>query len=373
MPVFLYSAPGRILGVPEFVEQEGALLSTDERRLVAAHLSGLTGGPEIPPGPLVRNRYRSDGRAEYVAEAAGGRSARLAGLDVKIKGCRPADGTFPSWSLGPGFELHRETIPFGTLGAEGVLREVLGACFLAEHGLPRAARPFAVYAYEGPEEPRFALVSHCRGDERVEARFDCGGLTLHQLIRLKRSCDHDGLIGQEVCLRGIDRDRYTARKAELLAAMHFGGGFRGLLNSNVGNDVVAGDELRTLCDFDTFEVRVVPVADDGAGVREFVARAILELLKSSLPFVDIVDGVDADAGTSRDRLAAHYRDASSVYRRYRAQLDARSAALGWPTDGVEQAVNDAFSLDIAGVLLEELIPNSATPTSFSLQTPYVPH
>lgn len=371
--LLLYSAEGRVRSPREFAREHLTLLAPAEATLVAEGLEALVAEPAEFDRPLLRTARYADGERQVPARRGGARSAYLlARSEIKIKGCRPEAATFPHWDLDDRFELHVGTIPFGVMTAEGVMRELLAHCFEHHHGLPRAGRPLAVFEYVSVEDGPlgFALVSQVPGDARLERFIDCDGLTLHDLIRRKRR----GLpVGGEVKLRDLDRRALVERKAALLAAYNFGGGFRGLLNSNIGNDVIRDGRLHSICDFDTFRRVSVPAAADRRGIWLFTIHTFIELLKSSLPFVDYLDF----DGVARERihaeLADHYRGNGSLFQAYELRFRRCAKDRGWPPDLVSEAINEALATPIAFELLQELIPNSHTARQVKLTSHYTPH
>jgi hypothetical protein len=369
--VTLRSAPGRVVPAASFVRERYDTFAPAEQALLERALSDQS-EPCPLPDPLVRTAGGGDGRYELAARRAGRRSALLPGLGLRIKGCRPEPGDFPKWTLDDDFSLRRERIPFGSLDADGAAREILAACFLRANGLPAAAEPIAVFAYAGEAGGAHAVVSRFAGDERLESRLDANGLTTHSLLRASASGRCSGL-GREIALRGVDACGYVAAKARLLAAMHFAGGFRGLLNSNIGNDVVAGDRLLALCDFDTFEVREIPAAGDEDDIRRFVISAMIEVAKSSLPFVDYLPLPRGDAAGAVRSLADYYRERSTLFRAYRDLLLRGVHERDWPESVVHAALDETFRLDVVFEILQELIPNPLTMGRFTGETPYAPH
>jgi hypothetical protein len=373
--VVLYSARGRIRALRDFVEQYSSLLNEIERRVLSERQRDLAGSPPSAlRGPVTRSERLHDGGSTMSAVRRGARSAYIPALGVKLKGCRPEPTTFPAWDVDHEDRIRVKRIPFGVLSPESVMREVLGFCYVRHLGLQPTSIPVAVLEYSDvPTDGRFALVSRQIHDQRVETRLRCRGLTLHGLLRLHAARDESSALGGEAHLAGIDTPRYVDAKTDWLAAMNLGGAFRGILNSNLGNDVVKDQAFVGLCDFDTFTIRPMPAAGDGSALCRFVRQAILELIKTSLPFIDFVDlGARAatDAGVV---LAKYYRSHSSVYCAYLPKLVAGLDRLGWRRSLVEDEVEAAFAMPAAGELLKELIPNSLTFQEFRADSWYVAH
>lgn len=73
---------------------------------------------------------------------------------------------------------------------------------------------------------------------------------------------------------------FSKEKADLLTRMNFAGGFRGILNSNIGNDIIYKNNFY-ICDFDTFCVIEVPKNPTKDFLRAYIVWCVIELLKSS--------------------------------------------------------------------------------------------
>jgi hypothetical protein len=369
----LYSTGGEVISPRAFAERHLALLAPAETALVAGRLDLLDAGTAGFDRPLLRTARYADGAREVAARRGGTRSAYLPAGQIKLKACRPEAATFPHWELDDDFSLHVGEIPFGVMTPEGVMREILAHCFEHHHGMPSAGRPLAVFDYR-PEGAAaglgLSLASHVPGDERVESFIDCGGRTLHDVVRLARR----GLLaGGEVALRGLSRQAFVEAKADLLIRCNFGGGFRGLLNSNIGNDVIRDGRLHSICDFDTFRLHPLPAAGDGEAIRRFTLRAYVELIKSSLPFIAWLELGEAPREAVQSALAGHYRTHSTLYHAYTRRFLERAADLGWEPRELSRAIDAAFATPIAFELLQELIPNSHTAPGVKTTSHYVPH
>jgi hypothetical protein len=370
--IVLYSTGGRVIAPRAFAASHLDLLDPLESALVAAELAAFSEDGAGFDRPLLRTELHADGELRVPARRGANRSAYLPERQIKIKACRPEDRMFPHWELDDGFALKVEEIPFGVLSAEGVMRELLASCFERRHGLPSTGRPLAIFEYApaGNGVLGYALVSHVPGDERVERFLDCDGLTLHGLILRKRS---GRLESGEAKLRGLCRQAFVEAKADLLTAYNFGGGFRGLLNSNIGNDVIRGGALHSICDFDTFRCLPVPAASDREGIRRFTMSAFIELIKSSLPFIDYLDVDGRPREEIHGILARYYRDHSTLFHAYAQRFRIRASGLGWHPGLVDASVIEAHATRISFELLQELIPNSHTARGVQPTTLYIPH
>jgi hypothetical protein len=361
----LYPVRGDVHCVRSFAEAHASVLADHERRFLAANRDCLAAPTVELSTPLARSGLPPIDGPRLPALRRGARSAYISSLGLKLKGCRPEPSSFPSWSVDDGRRPVVTTIPFGVLQAEGVMRELLGSCFAACHGLSLATVPIAVFEYaDAHGDGRFCLVSSGDDAQRAEARIDCDGLTLHDVVRLHRV---GRLRGREARLRGIDATVFIARKADALARLHVAGGRRGVLNSNIGNDVLAGDAFAGLCDFDTFRLQLVPDGASDSALADFVFTALIEVLKSSLPFIDFcADGTPSG-------LAHYYRTRSSLYRAYRDRFACAAAARRWNAASVERHARNTLESSIATELIRELVPNAETMSQFTLDGWYVPH
>jgi hypothetical protein len=365
----VYPTFGHVHSIRAFVDAHLSTLNPIEQAIVQASRDALATDDDCRGLlPLVRGgRVRKAG-AGVAATAMGARSAYLPEQGLKLKGCRPEDVTFPSWEVDEDRRVRVLDIPFGVLKAESALREILGYCFMRQAGQAETGVPVAVMEYtDVASEGRFCLVTRGERGERVERRIDCGGMTLHRLLRLHGSTFRHRFLGREVDLAGINVARYIGDKVEALIALHFNGGSRGILNSNIGNDVVSGDAFIGLCDFDTFAVRAVPSAGDANGIRAFVFTAFMEVVKSSLPFIDYVET------SSYVTLGTYYRERSSIYQTYLARFLESAALRGWNLPAVEREIDEAFGCDLAIELMKELVPNSLTFREFTSDSWYIPH
>lgn len=369
----LYSTAGRVVPARSFAAARLDLLDTAEADLVRQGLAELPDRPPALGGPWVRTPRLADGRRQLAARRAGARSAYLPAAGLKLKACRPEAAGFPEWGLGEDFELEVREIPFGVLTTAGAMRELLAYCFLCLHRLPAAGRPLAVFEYagNGSDTAGHALLTATPVDERLEARLDCRGLTLHDVVRRARAGDTRP---REVRLAGMSRRRYVEDKVELLLGLHLHGGFRGLLNSNIGNDVVHRDRLLALCDFDTFRLRPLPAAGDASELRRFTCHCVIEVVKSSLPLIDFIDLQPTDGEAELGPLlVARYRAGSRLFRRYRARFLAAAAARGWPLPALRRHFEEALALPVVRTVLQEIVPNAYTARRLDPESHYVPH
>ena len=371
--VGLYLCPGKVWAAVEFVAAFGSLLESHDEALVRHHVGALA-EIAIPDGLgccLSRSaEFASPDAPAFVAQRSGSRSAYLPELRLKFKGCRPVkDGsTYPLEVLPPGAQtIKHTTIPFGTVTAEGVMRELLGWAFHRQHGLPVHATPVCVYEYTAADRSLgCCLVLETRGEDRIEAYIEYPTCTVEEIIRAKQNGQDvvgNAVLGSELKLRGVNLWWYVEEKSRLLCAMHFHGGFRGILNSNIGNDVLlrntqGGLEL-CLCDFDTFHVTQIPHQSDERFLEEFTLRAVIETVKGSLSICDYVEIPNrACVAEIVEILGRVYFEKSSLWHAY-AQRFARAAkARGWKTKAVQNAFAGALRTEAVADVLASCVVNS---------------
>ena len=369
----LYSCQGKVYGVREFAHLNIPILNSLEQSFLKKNIDLL---PEDNPPfaqPLVRNQRLSNGEMEVSAQRSGARSAYIPELNLKIKGCRPENSEFPEWILDDNFQLKVRKIPFGVLQAEGVIREILAYCFIRKYNLTLSCTPVAVLAYGKQGKHGFAIVSITKTDERLESRLHFNNITLHRLLRLHNSGDRLRLLEREAMLAEIDTSYYCKRKTDLLTELNFHGGFRGILNSNIGNELVDKNMIVALCDLDTFKLFLLPTKDERHLIRKFVINTFIELLKSSLPFIDYLDLNGMSKKEIHLALKDYYCHHSSVYLTYRNKFFDWICKKEWDLNLVETFIEEALQLDIAFEILQELIPNSYTFSHFTMDSCYVPH
>lgn len=371
--VQLYECPGEIYSIIDFVKKSKHLLNQHEQDLIAQsqdllcqiHIPKyltkcLTRTPEfaIKANPMLTVR-RSGGRSAYWVER-----------NIKFKGCRPVlDNTdFPIEILPFGTQkIEYRRIPFGTMRAESVMREILGYCFLKTHHFNTHSIPICVYKYQSDKhDPGYCLVSKTVGEVRIEEFIPYPDCTIEDIIRAKHSNEQtikQCPIGAELSLRGIDLWQYIEQKSSFLAKMHFNGGFRGILNSNIGNDVIVGNETGDfqlyLCDFDTFKIVSIPKEPETSFVETFVLQCIVEVAKGSL---SILDYVDLPGGFScvqiADALGEIYFNKSSLWHAYERKFYRNAELLGWDSPAVEKAIDKMRRTEAFANILCSCILNS---------------
>lgn len=393
----LYSLDGKVVSLKTFITENDHLLSPFEKKFLQEELKHLddprylvsedvlkekkkknnknTIIETLLTTPFSRTKHYFNGKILVPASRGGVRSAYINGTCCKIKGCRPEEATFPHWKVDPHFNLIIEKIPFGVLTPRAVLAELLAFLFMKKYAIDICFTPLAIFHYlpEGKDRGYALLQESMNGvdDARAESFIDCSSLSVHDIVRLVKK----GRLkrGKEITLWGIDNDLYIEKKVALLLEFHYNGGFRGILNSNIGNDVISNNHLYTLCDFDTFILQEIPRHKHKEEIRSFIIAAFLELIKTSLPFIDYLHLHGENLPEIHKILAEYYRTYSSLYARYVKEFMTRSTSLSWDQGWVQACIDEAFQTPIAFELLQELIPNSHTFRSYNYDFVYVPH
>ena len=142
-------------------------------------------------------------------------------------------------------------------------------------------------------------------------------------------------------------------KGRILAVMNWNGGFRGILNSNFGNDVLfseGGDNHKlAITDFDTFSMVTAPTNSSRDLLDPFVLQCLVEVVMGSLPIVQYIDlppnGSDEEIS---DALGAVYFKKSSLWRSYFRHFLSEADAKGVSMAAVTEAIGrmrrtEAFS------------------------------
>ncbi|MEW5996987.1 MAG: carbamoyltransferase C-terminal domain-containing protein [Candidatus Micrarchaeota archaeon] len=307
----LYESRGRALSLHDFVREwiDNAGLADHEKNILRSM--------DFPKTiPLFLRKVRS--RAEWLrkgggslrARISGQRSAYLSQKRIKFKGCNPTkEGLFfPRETFFFGEEKESEgLLPFGVLTAEQVMRELLGWAFFVKNNLKPCQKPLCVYDYG---DNAFCLVLESNEEKRIEKFFDFRKLRLVDLVSGRPK------MPAEVGLRNLGTTSYADRKASLLAEMNFLGGFRDLLDSNIGNDVLDGGVR--LCDFSSFRAVEIPEKPDRDFLKRFYLQCVVEAIKSSLPIVD-----------AKENRSEVYLKKSSVFRAYLKVFNAHARERGW--------------------------------------------
>jgi hypothetical protein len=371
--VELLPCDGIVHSPADFARQHLGLLNRREQSVLLAHLDRLEYGPlpTILTSCVSRSRDIAGSNVPViVARRSGGRSAFVPEGSLKFKGCRPVldASTYPLEVLPRGATcVSRTTIPFGTLTHEAVLRELLGYSFVCEHQAPVHARPVCVYEYRHERQMLgYCLVLESRGEDRIEAHVEYPCCSVTEIVCAKQSglADADGTpFGSELRLRDVNPWWYAETKSRLLCDMHFDGGSRGILNSNIGNDVLmhngSDNPQLCLCDFDSFHIVAIPQSPTKEFIRDFVLHAMIEVIKGSLSIFDYLE-IPPHAALSAvaQTLGNVYFSKSSLWHAYVRRFERAARLRGWDQDTVRGAIEAARRTDAAADVLSSCIVNS---------------
>jgi len=366
--VDLYECDGEVTPIRDFVTANLDILAGHEADIVLANIGALPGPGDIPEGfrsCLTRSRELAVGSIPvFSALRSGARSAFVPEKHLQLKGCRPVlDGKeFPAEILPFGDrKIIRGRIPFGVMTVEAIIREVLGYCFMQKHDLPTQAIPLAATTFHhAGNAVGYGMLLRLRSEDRVESHVEDPHCTIHDVIAAQTggiSRRPELVVGSELSLKGLNLWKYVEAKGRILAAMNCRGGFRGILNSNIGNDVLVPSNDNTqelaLADLDTFFV--VPIAHDPTPefIDSFVLQCLVEVAVGSLPIVQYVELPDGcPHGLRADALGAVYFTKSSLWRSYSRYLLTEAAALGWSVatvvDSIERMRRTEAFADILG-------------------------
>jgi hypothetical protein len=205
-----------------------------------------------------------------------------------------------------------------------------------KNNLEPCQKPLCVYHYGGNA---FCLVLKSNEEKRIEKFFDFRGLRLVDLVHGRPR------MPTEVGLKGLSTASYASKKASLLAKMNFLGGFRDLLDSNIGNEIL--DPGVHLCDFSSFKVVKIPEKPDGDFIRRFYLQCIVEAIKSSLPIID----------TKEDRSEI-YTKKSSVFRAYLRAFALHARKRGWDTTSLSKIHKWAETTPVFKRALRKMAPEA---------------
>jgi len=373
VPVPVFFCEGDTHRIEDFVRRNSELLAPLEEAFLSSKLGELSGLDELPghlSRPITRSPWLGKAPVDAQAVESGERSIFLPASKVKIKGCAPSgqDEDFPFLILRFGSaELEREAVPYGVLTAEAVLREIMGYCFMISCGFNPAAAPACVIEYRHDRETLgFALGLNVSSDHRVVSFLEYDGVLLRDLVARSmepRDASRRVPWSSEVRLKGINSWRYLEQKSHQMSEMHFQGGFRGVLNSNLSNDVViAGDDgldHYSLCDFDSFHLVDIPDVPDEEFLRSFALAALAEVTMGSLPVMDFVE-LDSSLGFdgSVQALSRLYQQKSSSWRAYWRAAEEQCRSRGWDQEDLREAFARAFATPLFVELLRSCILSS---------------
>jgi hypothetical protein len=164
-------------------------------------------------------------------------------------------------------------------------------------------------------------------------------------------------------LRDVNLWWYVEAKSQLLCDMHFHGGFRGVLNSNIGNDVLLrraqGSIELCLCDFDSFHLMQIPDQPDDRFLEEFALRAMIETIKGSLSICDYVEVADETPTAEIAAILGRvYFEKSSLWRAYGRRFARAARAHCWDAKRVQDALAHAQRAEATADVLASCVVNN---------------
>jgi len=348
--VKMYECSGQVHSVFDFANNNKEILKKTEASIIEKNLIMLQKKESIPDylnKCLARTDDLKINDNIFELKRSGARSAYWEDRRIKFKGCRPMvknPATFPIEKLGFGSDvIEYDSIPFGILTKEAVLREILGFCFFKEKELEIVHKPICIYEYcKDNEQVGYCIVFETMGETRLEQFVNYPQLTLKELIEIKfQRLKTTYLLGSELLLNGVNVKRCSEAKAKILTEMHFSGGFRGILNSNIGNDIIlkeASFEF-AICDFDCFRVISIPKQPDIAFLNGFVMYCLIEVLKGSISILEFYQFNENLSLTEYNKvLFEKYTQTSSIWKAYERMFWIKAKEQGWDIS----LVNDAF-------------------------------
>lgn len=377
--VLLYPVDGDVYSVWDFVQKHQGVLSQRERIIVNEN-RGLLSRKKLFEHPFASNKEVNNKKSKPLkAISVGSRSVLIKEDRIKLKGCRMhlnSGVCFPHEQLNFGdTKMVTTEIPFGVLTSENVMREILAFCFFKQKKIAIGHTPLSVFEYRVKDRiAGYALVSKTKNEQRLESSEHYEDLTIKELIIIK---EREKRMGKKYVENepsfGVDRDWHARQKSTLLIKMNFNGGFRGVLNSNFGNDIVFNHKLY-ICDFDTFTVIGVPSRPNEQYIRSFVLWCVIEVLKTS-PV--ILDFLNTDGMTRREiseNLWEIYSAKSSLWKQYHTMFMREVKKRKWNVVSVGRALEDARKTEVFYEMILDNVINSKViketyPPTLSFYTP----
>lgn len=369
----LYKTSGKTIFIKDFIRQHISCLDPHEVSIILRnmHLLEINKIPNFLVTPLTINNDIAIGKSIKLAKRLGSRSAYLVKEKIKLKGCRPIPGIyFPHnvFEFG-GDEIINVKIPFGSLSAENVMREILAFCFFKEHQLPLLQIPICVFQYDLSHIQAYSLVLLSPYETRIENQENDYNLKIRDVIlisEMEKFFDVK-VLPKEIKFKGVNNVSYARQKGKLLATMNINGGFRGILNSNLGNDIYYKSKIY-ICDFDTFRVINVPSKPTSDFITKFILWCLVEILKTS-PLVLGYFNIDR---LSRNNATAilwyHYSNNSLLWKYYWKYLCQYAENKGWNLKLLNESLKIClksrviYDLILDNVLNSKILKNTYPPS-----------
>lgn len=359
---------GRVYPARDFAAKFKRLLNPNERKIVESRIEELgIGAKDLFRQPLASSQSVNglvENKKTLVLRRVGARSAYWPAKQLKFKGCRlaPSGLCFPHEKLEFGQEQMSTTkITFGVLTAENVMREILAFCFLSGCGIGTMQRPLAVFEYRADKKAiGYCLVSASLSEKRLESEEMFYGLYLKELIMASELEKKLGIsiLGDLENFASVDNEWYAENKSELMIKMNFNGGFRGVLNSNVGNDIVHGGRFY-ICDFDTFTVIGMPKRPNYKFIKGFVLWCVVEMLKSSPLVFAYLDMDGLDSQEAAKKIWEIYAQKSLLWQKYQRKFILKAQELEWNMRLVEKAFAAAIATPVFFDMIQDNIVTSS--------------
>lgn len=363
--IYLYPSKGKVYSILNFVNMHLKSVSLYEQTILkdSKYLNKTI--PSFFNIPLSRAKFiRKNKLKPLLCKRSGARSAFLVRGRYKLKGCNPKINVFfptVKYKFGSDKAILGK-INFGVLSAENVLREILAYCFFNINNIPIPHKPMCVFEYfHKGKSTGFCLVTKKETDKRTENFMQYNNLSISDLIKIKfmEKKFNIGLLSGEIKFRNIDCDWYAKEKAKLLLNMNFNGGFRGILNSNLGNDLIYKNQF-FICDFDTFTAIEIPKNPDFKFIKSFCSWCFVEMLKTAFPIWDYVDLTNKSKKQSISLLQESFEKNSAFYKYYKEGFIKKSEEAGWNMKKVINAIEEIKKTKIYFEMLSELVINSET-------------
>lgn len=379
--IYLYSTEGRVFTLPHFINNFKHLLNSFEGNIIDKGISLFQDHvPDFLNKPLISTEeFKDPSGLRMKAKSIGGRSAFLVNEKIKLKGCRPIPGLiFPHKKLAFGErKIIQKEIPFGVLSAQNVMREILAFCFFEKKGLKILEYPICVFEYSIRNRDAGYCIAHNTPTMlRLETLEDYYGLNIRDLIYLTDFESRFGirLLDNRIPFRGIESAWYSETKSDLLINMNFFGGFRGILNSNIGNDIIYNNDLY-ICDFDTFRVIDIPGHPSPDFIRNFTLWCVVEVLKTSPLIWAYADIEKLNKKEGALRLWQIYSGKSLFWHSYSQKYFDYTERLGWDINLISKTLSDMVDYPVFQELILDNVINSKVlrKTYQPEMSFYVPH
>lgn len=361
--IFLSETEGNVYDISSFVKNAWSILCNNEQKIINKQLDLFSKYiPNILKKPLIIKDNFNKENFNIKAKSVWSRSAFLVNKKLKFKGCRiKQDLYFPHEQLNFGdTKMTTTKIMFGAMSAENVMREVLAFCFLKTKKISVFQKPIVVFEYFDKNKiAGYCLVFESQCEKRIEQKENFLNLTIDELIKISfiQNKKQVKLIKNQVWFDGIEESWYNEKKSNLLVKMNFYWGFRWVLNSNIGNDIVYKNNFY-ICDFDTFKVINIPKNPTKKFVIDFILWCIVEVLKTSPFILDYIDIENVDKKQYTLKIWDIYIKKSTFWKFYYKILLEQGENNGWDKKIIEYAIDKALTTEVVSDLILDNVLNS---------------